>query len=102
MDEVIAEQAHPGADPARRGKPTEHPAGLDRRPLRVDANACCDRPRASSSTENARQMIEPVFGHTKHNRTINRFHRRGRAAVRSEWRLVMATHNLIKLVCHER
>ena len=37
------------------------------------------------------QMIEPVFGHTKHNRLITRFHRRGRAAVRTEWRLLMAT-----------
>jgi hypothetical protein len=43
------------------------------------------------------QMIEPVFGHTKHNRTITRFHRRGRTAVRTEWRLLMATHNLTKL-----
>ncbi len=36
-------------------------------------------------------------GHTKHNRGIRRFHRRGRSAVRTEWRLLMATHNLIKL-----
>ena len=43
------------------------------------------------------QMIEPVFAHTKHNRTITRFHRRGRKAVRTEWRLLMATHNLTKL-----
>ena len=34
------------------------------------------------------QMIEPVFAHTKHNRTITRFYRRGRKAVRTEWRLV--------------
>jgi Transposase DDE domain/Transposase domain (DUF772) len=47
------------------------------------------------------QMIEPVFGHTKHNRTITRFHRRGRTAVRTEWRLLMATHNLTKLHRHE-
>jgi hypothetical protein len=26
-----------------------------------------------------------------------RFHRRGRAAVRTEWRLITATHNLLKL-----
>jgi hypothetical protein len=38
--------------------------------------------------------IEPVFGQTKHNRGLDRFHRRGRAAVRSEWRLITATHNL--------
>ena len=42
-------------------------------------------------------MIEPVFGHTKFNRKIDRFQRRGRAACRSEWRLITATHNLLKL-----
>jgi hypothetical protein len=40
--------------------------------------------------------VEPVFGHTKHNRKIDRFQRRGRAAAPSEWRLVAATHNLAK------
>jgi Transposase DDE domain/Transposase domain (DUF772) len=42
-------------------------------------------------------MIEPVFGDTKHNRRIDRFQRRGLAAARSEWRLITATHNLLKL-----
>jgi hypothetical protein len=46
-------------------------------------------------------MIEPVFGHTKHNRGVRRFHRRGRTAVRTEWRLLMATHNLAKLHKHQ-
>jgi Transposase DDE domain len=45
-------------------------------------------------------MIEPVFGHTKFNRRIERFQRRGRAAARSEWRLITATHNLRKLHTH--
>src|ERR1035437_7239669 len=48
-----------------------------------------------------KQMIEPVFGHTKHNRGVTRFHRRGRTAVRTEWRLLMATHNLTKLHRHQ-
>jgi transposase len=39
-------------------------------------------------------MIEPIFGHTKANRRVDRFQRRGLAAVRSEWRLIAATHNL--------
>jgi transposase len=47
------------------------------------------------------QMIEPVFGHTKHNRNVTRFHHRGRTAVRTEWRLLMATHNLTKLYRHQ-
>jgi Transposase DDE domain len=46
-------------------------------------------------------MIEPVFGHTKFNRKIDRFQRRGRSAVRSEWRLITATHNLMKLHRHQ-
>jgi hypothetical protein len=46
------------------------------------------------------QLIEPVFGHTKHNRGFTRFHRRGRAAARTEWRLMAATHNLVKLHGH--
>jgi hypothetical protein len=40
-------------------------------------------------------MIEPVFAHTKFNRGMDRFLRRGRAACRSEWRLITATHNLV-------
>jgi transposase len=42
-------------------------------------------------------MVEPVFAQIKSNRRIGRFKRRGRAAARSEWRLITATHNLLKL-----
>jgi hypothetical protein len=42
-------------------------------------------------------MIEPVFADQKLNRRIDRFQRRGRAAVLSEWRLINATQNLLKL-----
>ena len=45
-------------------------------------------------------MIEPVFAHTKFNRRMDRFQRRGRSAARSEWRLMTATHNLLKLYKH--
>jgi transposase len=46
--------------------------------------------------------IEPVFGHTKHNRGIRRFARRGLSAVDSEWKLIAATHNLLKLWQHAK
>jgi hypothetical protein len=46
-------------------------------------------------------MIEAVFGDIKFNRRIDMFQRRGRSAVRSEWRLVAATHNLLKLHRHQ-
>src|SRR5208282_4625513 len=42
-------------------------------------------------------MVEPVFAQTKHNRRINQFQRRGGSAALSEWRLITATHNLLKL-----
>ena len=45
--------------------------------------------------------IEPVFAHTKFNRRLDRFLRRGISACRSEWRLITATHNLLKLHSHQ-
>ena len=45
-------------------------------------------------------IVEPVFANTKFNRKIYRFHRRGRSAVPSEWRLITATHNLLRLHHH--
>jgi transposase len=48
-----------------------------------------------------KHMIEPVFGHSRHNRGVTRFLRRGRKAVRTEWRLMMMTHNLTKLHRHQ-
>jgi len=46
------------------------------------------------------QLIEPIFGDTKHNRGFTRFARRGRSAARTEWRLMATTHNLLKLHQH--
>ena len=66
-----------------------------------------DEMRDRLSTELGRESyalrkitIEPVYGQIKHNRGITAFMRRGRAAVQSEWRLVAATHNLLKLHSH--
>jgi transposase len=54
-------------------------------------------PDAAALYRRRMTMIEPIFGHTKTNRRIERFQRRGLDAVRSEWRLIAATHNLLKL-----
>jgi hypothetical protein len=59
-----------------------------------------DSERGGELYRQRQPMIEPVFGHTKFNRGIDRFQRRGRAAVRTEWRLITATHNLLKLHRH--
>jgi transposase len=47
-----------------------------------------------------KQTVEPLFGDTKHNSGVYRFHRRGRTKVRLEWRLLMMTHNLTKAHRH--
>lgn len=42
-------------------------------------------------------MVEAVFGQIKHVRASDRFMQRGHSAIRSEWRLIATTHNLLKL-----
>ena len=44
-----------------------------------------------------KQIVEPVFGQIKEARGIRRFLLRGLEQVRSEWKLICATHNLLKL-----
>jgi hypothetical protein len=53
--------------------------------------------RGSELYRRRQATVEPVFGQIKANRRADRFLRRGRAAVRSEWRLLATTHNLLKL-----
>ena len=43
------------------------------------------------------QAIEPVFGNIKANLGFRRFVRRGLDAATSEWRLICASHNMLKL-----
>ena len=52
--------------------------------------------RGSSLYKLRSQMVEPVFGQIK-SRVGDTFMRRGLEAVRSEWRLICATYNLLKL-----
>jgi hypothetical protein len=64
-----------------------------RRVLATDHGAVLDRQRQA--------IVEPVFGQIKANRGADRLLRRGRSAVRSEWRLLAATQNLLKLHRHQ-
>jgi hypothetical protein len=87
---LIAADAHKrqGPRPTRLGGPYD----FMRRALQTERGAALYSKR--------REMIEPVFAQIKSNRGIGRFKRRGRAAVRSEWRRIAATHNLLKLYRH--
>jgi transposase len=46
-------------------------------------------------------LVEPGFADLKFNRKLERFQRRGRSAASSEWRLLNATQNLLKLHRHQ-
>ena len=70
-------------------------------------NGLYERMRKALISDRGRELyakrkitVEPVYGQIKHNRHIDRFMRRGRAAAQSEWRLITATHNLLKLHSH--
>lgn len=56
-----------------------------------------DTPRGRRIYKKRAAAIEPVFAQIKHNRSIRTLSRRGLAAVDSEWKLICATHNLLKL-----
>jgi hypothetical protein len=118
---VEARRPRPGAGrrrllasaPDRDGRQRRHPSarltglqpaprrstGLDRRPLRLHAARARHpgRPRALPPPPgHHRARLRPAQVQPPH----HRFQRRGRAACRSEWRLIAATHNLLKLHRH--
>ena len=100
MDEVIANKHIPvliPPDKGSRGTPRRGWTGgryaWMRRVLSTELGQRLYRKRA--------QTVEPLFGNTKHNNGVYRFHRRGRVKVRTEWRLLMMTHNLGKLHRHQ-
>ena len=95
MDNVIADEHVQVLIPPTPAS-TTRPARMGWRALRVDARGTRDRLRRRA-LQKRKAMVEPVFAQTKHNRRINQFQRRGRSAARSEWRLITATHNLLKL-----
>lgn len=70
---------------ARQGEEARH----------IEAILASERGRALYRRR--QQIVEPVFAHTKLLRRIDRFQRRGLAACQAEWRLIAATHNLLKL-----
>lgn len=54
-------------------------------------------PEGKALYRRRQQLVEPVFANTKVIRRADRFLRRGLVACHAEWRLIAATHNLLKL-----
>ena len=87
----------------RNTKKNPTPGAGRRGPLRKDATRVEKMDRKVSSVSGAafykkrQHMVEPVFGQTKDGRGARRFMRRGLQAAQSEWKLLMGTHNFLKL-----
>jgi transposase len=84
----------PTAD-RRRTKPRKLAAKQGKEARRVEARL--SRPAGQTLYRRRQQIVEPVFAHIKVIRRSDRFLRRGLAACQAEWRLIAATHNLLKL-----
>ena len=84
-----------GGGPRSRQKPT--PTNVAKHP---QAQRLRERLRSEPSRAlyaKRKTLVEPVFGQIKEARHIRRFLLRGIGKVRAEWRLICATHNLLKL-----
>jgi hypothetical protein len=66
-------------------------------PLTTTMIVKIDSPRGRKTYNKRAPSIEPVFAQIKHNRQIRTVSRRGIAAADSEWKLICATHNLLKV-----
>lgn len=100
MDEVVANKHIPvlvAPDKGSRGTPRKTWTGGRSQWMR----AVLGSDEGGQRYRKRRQTVEPVFGHTKHNKGVTRFLRRGRVKVRTEWRLDMTGHNLTKLYNHQ-
>jgi hypothetical protein len=94
--------------PAACGSEARYAAQAGQTAVRVRRRDEQDRSRFADDARDAgrelykhrKATVEPVLAQNKLNRGFRRFQRRGRSAVRSEWRLQAAVHNLMKLHSH--
>ncbi len=79
----------------------EQPAPRGRIPTSLTSRARMERAlltkRGRRLYKRRGQTVEPVFGQIKTARGCDRFMRRGEQACATEWKLLCATHNLLKL-----
>jgi hypothetical protein len=82
----------------RKSKPTTGP------PHGSSATAAMEHrlrtPEGAELYKRRQNIIEPVFGTIKETRGFRRFSRRGLDAVKAEWLLILATHNINKAYKH--
>jgi transposase len=100
MDEVVANKHIPvlvAPDKGSRGTPKRWQN--EKRPSWMRTVLSSEHGRVRYAKR--KQTVEPLYGDTKHNKGFVRFRRRGRTKVRTEFRLLMMSHNLTKVYRHQ-
>ena len=85
----------PDSKPHIPGKPLPPNAPRSQEAFRMREALATDGGKARYALRQT--TVEPVFGQIKETRGIRRFRLRGLLNVASEWKLICATHNLLKL-----
>jgi transposase len=85
----------PDSKPHIPGKPLPPNAPRSQEAFRMREVLATDGGKARYALRQT--TVEPVFGQIKETRGIRRFRLRGLLNVASEWKLICATHNLLKL-----
>jgi transposase len=85
----------PDSKPHIPGKPLPPNAPRSQEAFRMREVLATDEGKARYALRQT--TVEPVFGQIKETRGIRRFRLRGLLNVASEWKLICATHNLLKL-----
>ena len=80
---------------SKRSKPRRYAPKQGPEAERIEA--LLSKPEGKALYRRRQQLVEPVFADIKFNRRADRFLRRGISACNAEWRLMAATHNLLKL-----
>jgi transposase len=88
----------PDSKPQPPGSPLPHCAPHSQQAFRMREILATQEGKARYALRQT--TVEPVFGQIKEARGIRRFRLRGLLNVTSEWKLICATHNLLKLFRH--
>jgi transposase len=88
----------PDSNPQPPGSPLPPSAPRNEEAIRMREVLASEEGKARYALR--KSTVEPVFGQIKEARGIRRFRFRGLSKVTSEWKLICATHNLLKLFRH--
>ena len=91
-------QKHGEQVPLAPGPPVESPPGLSPTPSPAQAmRHKLQTPPGQAIYKMRKAVVEPVFGQIKEQRGFRKFLLRGLLNVKGEWKLICATHNVLKL-----